>query len=56
MVERLFTVDQTARILGCGRGKVYKMIGAGELRSVKLGKLRRIPSSAINEVVAEAVG
>ncbi|WP_202910851.1 excisionase family DNA-binding protein [Mycobacteroides abscessus] len=45
--ERLYTVDQAARILGCGRGKVYKMIGAGEIRSVKIGKLRRIPASVL---------
>lgn len=48
--ERLYTVDQAAKILGCGRGKIYKMIGASELRSVKIGKLRRIPASALKEL------
>lgn len=52
--ERLYTVDQAARILGCGRGKVYKMIGASEIRSVKIGKLRRIPASAIQDLIDEA--
>ncbi|WP_100480097.1 helix-turn-helix domain-containing protein [Mycobacteroides abscessus] len=49
--ERLYTVDQAARILGCSRGKVYNMLRADELRSVKIGKLRRIPASALKELV-----
>ncbi|MEB3032295.1 excisionase family DNA-binding protein [[Mycobacterium] nativiensis] len=48
--ERLCTVDQAAKILGCGRGKVYAMIREDELRSVKIGKLRRIPASALKEL------
>ncbi|PBA24245.1 DNA-binding protein [Mycobacterium avium subsp. hominissuis] len=48
--ERLYTVDQAARILGCGRGKIYAMIREGEIRSVKIGKLRRIPASALKEL------
>lgn len=56
-VERLYTVDQAARIMGCGRGKVYAMIRDDELRSVKIGKLRRIPASAIQDLIDdEAVG
>lgn len=49
--ERLYTVDQAARLIGCGRGKIYAMIRDSEIRSVKIGKLRRIPASAINELV-----
>lgn len=52
--ERLYTVNQAARILGCGRGKIYAMIRESEIRSVKIGKLRRIPASALKEV-AEGV-
>lgn len=48
--ERLYTVDQAARILGCGRGKIYAMIRKSEIRSVKIGKLRRIPASALKEL------
>lgn len=48
--ERLYTVDQAARILGCGRGKIYAMIRDAEIRSVKIGKLRRIPASALREL------
>lgn len=48
--ERLYTVDQAAKILGCGRGKIYAMIREDELRSVKIGKLRRIPASALKEL------
>jgi excisionase family DNA binding protein len=48
--ERLYTVDQAAKILGCGRGKIYSLIREDELRSVKIGKLRRIPASALKEL------
>lgn len=48
--ERLYTVDQAAKILGCGRGKIYAMIRDDELRSVKIGKLRRIPASALKDL------
>lgn len=52
--ERLYTVDQAAKILACGRGKIYAMIRESEIRSVKIGKLRRIPASALKEL-AEGV-
>ncbi|ARG75775.1 hypothetical protein B1T51_16380 [Mycobacterium kansasii] len=42
--------------MGCGRGKIYAMIRESEIRSVKIGKLRRIPASAINELVEAAAG
>jgi excisionase family DNA binding protein len=48
--ERLYTVDQAAKILGCGRGKIYALFRESELRSVKIGKLRRIPASALKEL------
>ena len=35
-----------------GRWKVYALIRSGELRSVKIGRDRRIPAHAIEEFVA----
>ena len=50
-VDRLYSPDQVARILGCGKTKVYAFLRTGELRSVKLGGHRRIPRSALDEFI-----
>ena len=47
----LLTVKQVADHLGCGRTFVYELIGTGELEAVKLGRLRRIPASALDALV-----
>lgn len=51
--DRLLSVDQAAAALSLGRSLVYAEIGAGRLRSVKVGRARRIPASAIAEYIAE---
>ncbi|MBV9100380.1 MAG: excisionase family DNA-binding protein [Candidatus Dormibacteraeota bacterium] len=40
-----------AHLLGCGRTFVYELIGAGELETVKLGRLRRVPADALDGLV-----
>jgi excisionase family DNA binding protein len=47
----LLTVTQVADRLGCGRTFVDELIGTGELEAVKLGRLRRIPASALDALV-----
>ena len=37
-----YTVEQVAEILHVGRDKVYFLLRTGQLRSIKIGKLRRI--------------
>lgn len=52
--ERLFTVQQTAEKLGYYVQSVYRLIYAGRLRAVRLGRNRgriRVPESAINEIL-----
>ncbi len=46
-----FTVEQVAEILHVGRDKVYYLIRTGQLRSIKIGKLRRITSEHVAEFV-----
>ena len=43
--------EDAARVLGVGRTKVYELIRCGALRSVRVGGLRRIPVTALNEFV-----
>jgi len=65
--EELLTVRVSAKILGFGITKTYEYINVGltilwdggtemiKLESVKLGKLRRIPRSALNTFIADLI-
>ena len=44
--------EDAARVLGVGRTKVYELMRSGGLRSVRVGGLRRIPVTALDEFVA----
>ena len=47
VLPRLNQIEVAAERLGVGRSKVYELMGSGQLRSVKLGKRRLIPESAL---------
>ena len=47
-----YTVEQVAEILHVGRDKVYHLIRTGQLRSIKIGKLRRVTGEHLAEFVA----
>lgn len=44
----LLTVEETADMLHIGRSKVFDLIRCGDLESVKIGRLRRVPADAID--------
>jgi excisionase family DNA binding protein len=48
----LLTVEEAARRLRIGRTLCYRLIGSGELESVPVGRLRRVPADAVNDYVA----
>jgi len=50
--DRLLSVDEAARHLGIGRSALYSELAAGRLRSLKVGRRRLIPSSALAEFVS----
>jgi len=52
MTKALYTVVETAEILGISRTKVYSLLTSGSLESVHIGRLRRIPTDAISDYVA----
>ena len=55
-VERLLlTVEEVADALSIGRTRVFSLIAAKELTSVKIGSLRRIPVDAVREYAARLV-
>ncbi|MGW5116468.1 helix-turn-helix domain-containing protein [Streptomyces noursei] len=43
------TVAEAARRIGIGRTKLYEYVATGEIASVKIGSLRRIPAEAVGE-------
>ena len=50
---RAYTVEQVAEMLHVGRDKVYYLLRTGQLRSIKIGKLRRISRAWIEEFVEQ---
>ena len=48
----VYTVEEAARLLKISRWKIFDLIRTNELRSVKIGGLRRVPASAIEEYIA----
>jgi excisionase family DNA binding protein len=48
----LLTVEQAARRLGVGRSTMYGLIAQGEVESIQIGHLRRIPVDALADFVA----
>lgn len=47
----LFTPERAGELLGVSRDKVYLLIQQRELRSVKVGRSRRISARALSEYV-----
>lgn len=43
----LLSVKGVARALDCSRSKAYELIASGELESLRLGGLRRVPHAAL---------
>ena len=50
--RRVFSVVEAAAILGISRSKLYEFIAAGEIRTIRIGRLRKIPVAAIDEFLA----
>ncbi|MFE3180808.1 excisionase family DNA-binding protein [Streptomyces violascens] len=48
----LLTVEEAARRLRIGRTNCYALIRTGQLESVPVGRLRRVPADALPEFVA----
>jgi excisionase family DNA binding protein len=56
MPERiLLKVEEAAERLGIGRTTAYALVRTGDLESVVIGTLRRIPVTAVKEYAARLV-
>jgi excisionase family DNA binding protein len=54
--DRLLDVASAAEAAGVGRSLLYSMIADGRVRSVKLGRRRVVPASAIAELAQAPPG
>jgi excisionase family DNA binding protein len=50
-VRLVLTVEEAAERLGIGRTLMYALITTGEVESVRIGRLRRIPADALENYV-----
>ncbi len=48
----LLRVEEAAARLGIGRTLMYRLVLSGEVESIPLGRLRRIPAECLDEYVA----
>ncbi|MWA02310.1 excisionase family DNA-binding protein [Actinomadura sp. LD22] len=49
---QVYTVKQVAETLQVGRDKVFMLIRTGRLRSIKIGRLRRITARQLADFIA----
>lgn len=47
-VRKLVTVQEAATALNVSKGSVYNLVRRGELESIRIGKLIRIPLTALS--------
>ncbi len=47
VAERVLRVSQVAEHLDCEDGTVYRLINDGHLRAIRVGRLLRVPQSAL---------
>ncbi len=51
--QLLYRVEDAARVLSLGRSKTFELIASGQLRSVQIGRSRRVPRAALEEFAAQ---
>ncbi|GIH92863.1 helix-turn-helix domain-containing protein [Planobispora siamensis] len=49
---KLYSVKETMVLLRLGKTKIFEWIRTGRLRSVKQGRSRRIPATAVRDYIA----
>ena len=47
----LYSVAEAASLLGVGRTYMFRLIATGEVESIKVGKLRKIPHDALGRYI-----
>jgi excisionase family DNA binding protein len=51
-MESLLTIREVASRLAIGRTTVYELIAKQELKTIKIGRARRVPESVLEQWIA----
>jgi excisionase family DNA binding protein len=49
----LLTVEEAADRLSIGRTLMYRLVSSGAVRSVTIGRLRRVPAECLEQYVSD---
>jgi excisionase family DNA binding protein len=52
MARPTCTVEEMAKVIGCGRTQAYQTVRAGRVRSIRIGNRYWIPTDAVRELLA----
>ncbi len=52
-LDKLLRPEQVAEVLDVSRNKVYELMAAGQLRSLKIGRARRVTIIALQDFIAK---
>ena len=51
MGERMFyRVTEVAELIGCSRTTIYSLVAAGEIPTVRIGGMLRVPAEAVRKL------
>jgi excisionase family DNA binding protein len=53
--KRLLSLSEAAETLGVSKSQLYVLIRRGEVRAMRLGKVLRVPTEAIDQLVADGM-
>lgn len=53
---RFLTVAEVAELARVSRMTVYRMVHAGELPAIRVGKSYRVPQAAVEEMLSDGLG
>lgn len=56
MDKLLLTPEEAAQTLSIGRSKVYELLRAGAIASIRIGASRRIPAEALRAYIGNLAG
>lgn len=56
MDRRTYTVEETGRLLGIGRGAAYAAARTGAIPALRVGKRLLVPKDALDRLLSEAGG
>lgn len=53
VVKLLYTIEEAAEALSIGRTVLYELVMRRQIRSIKIGKARRIPTNSLTAFIEQ---